>query len=76
MGSLCRLLISVNHAIVAIFNIANMSFNSFSENKILIKISEFTVCATLIQGVSDLEIVGTALKQRNMLLWIRAAIIH
>ena len=41
--SLCRLLIKVNHAIVANFNAANMSFNAICENKILAKISEFTV---------------------------------
>ena len=36
--SLCRL------AIVANFNVANMSFNAILENKILAKISGFTVC--------------------------------
>ena len=33
----------VNHVIVANFNVANMSFNAIRENKILAKISEFTV---------------------------------
>ena len=33
----------VNHVIVAIFNFANMSFKAIRENKILAKISEFTV---------------------------------
>ena len=36
--SICHLLMKVNHVIVA-----NMSFNAFRENKILAKISEFTV---------------------------------
>ena len=36
--SLCRLLIYVNHALVANFNVANMSFNAIRENKILAKI--------------------------------------
>ena len=40
--SLCRLLIYVNHALVANFNVAIMSFNAIRENKILAKISEFT----------------------------------
>ena len=33
----------VNHAIVPIFNVANMYFNAVRENRILAKISEFTV---------------------------------
>ena len=41
---LCHLLMKVNHAIVGIFYVANMSFNAIRENKILAKISEFTVC--------------------------------
>ena len=41
--SQCRLLIQVNHALVTIFNVANISLNSIHENKILAKISEFTV---------------------------------
>ena len=41
--SLCRLLMKVNHVIDAIFYVANMSFNDIRENKILAKISEFTV---------------------------------
>ena len=41
--ALCRLLLQVNHAEVANFNVANMSFNAFRENIILAKISEFTV---------------------------------
>ena len=41
--SFCRFLIQVNHAYVAIFNVANMSFIAIRKNKILAKISEFTV---------------------------------
>ena len=41
--SLCLLLNSVNHALVANFNVANMYLNAIRENKILAKISEFTV---------------------------------
>ena len=41
--SICRLLIYVNHALVANFNVADMSFNAIRENKILMKISELTV---------------------------------
>ena len=41
--SFCRLLILVNHALVVIFNVANMSFNAIRENKILAKISGFIV---------------------------------
>ena len=35
--SLCHLLIYVNHALVAIFNVANMSLKAICENKILAK---------------------------------------
>ena len=41
--SLCCLLILVNHALVGIFNVANISFYAIPENKILAKISAFTV---------------------------------
>ena len=41
--SFCRLLILVNHALVANLNVASMSFNAIRENKILAKISGFTV---------------------------------
>ena len=42
--SLCHLLIKVNHAQVAsYFYVANMSLNAIRDNKILPKISEFTV---------------------------------
>ena len=41
--SLCLLLIQVNHAFVAILTVTNMSFDTIRENKILAKISEFTV---------------------------------
>ena len=41
--SLCHLLMKVNHVKVANFYVANMSFNAICENKILAKISEFTV---------------------------------
>ena len=43
--SFCRLLMKVDHHLVADFNVANMSFNAIRENKILTKISEFTVSA-------------------------------
>ena len=39
----CRLLLQVNHALVVIFHVTNLSFNAIRENKILAKISEFTV---------------------------------
>ena len=39
----CHLLMKVNHVIVANFYVTNMSFNAICENKILAKISEFTV---------------------------------
>ena len=39
----CHLLMKVNHVIVANFLVANMSFKAVRENKILAKISEFTV---------------------------------
>ena len=35
--SFCRYLIQVNHAFVAILNVANMSFDAFRDNKILAK---------------------------------------
>ena len=34
---------SVNHTLVANFNVVNMPFNAIRENKTLAKISEFTV---------------------------------
>ena len=37
------LLISVNHTLVPNFNVKNMCFNAIRKNKILTKISEFTV---------------------------------
>ena len=40
--SLCPLLIYVNQALVTNLDIANKSFNTIRENKILTKISEFT----------------------------------
>ena len=42
MAKSLGLLIQVNHAQVMIFNVANV-FYSISENKILAKISKFTV---------------------------------
>ena len=39
----------VNHATVPIFNVAKMSFNAIRENKILAKISEFTVVQLMAQ---------------------------
>ena len=51
--SLCHLLMYVNHAPVMNFNAPNMSFKAICENKILAKISEFTVyCITLPIAVS------------------------
>ena len=41
--SLCLLLIEVNHALVVKFLRPDMSFNAICENKILAKISGFTV---------------------------------
>ena len=41
--SFCCWLILVNHALIGIFNDANMALNAIPENKILAKISEFTV---------------------------------
>ena len=41
--SLCCLLMYLIHALVANFNVANMSFKAIRENKILVKISGFTV---------------------------------
>ena len=41
--SLGHLLMKVNHVIVANLFVANMSFNTISENEILPKISEWTV---------------------------------
>ena len=40
---LCHLLMKVNHVMIGNFYVANMSFNAIRENKILAKISEFTV---------------------------------
>ena len=42
-GSLCCLLIYVNHALDANINVASMSLNAIHTNKILKIISEFTV---------------------------------
>ena len=41
--SVCHLLMKVYHVIVANFYVANMSLNAIRENKILAKISEFTI---------------------------------
>ena len=38
-------LMYVNHDLVTGFNVANMYFNFIRENKIITKISEFTVCS-------------------------------
>ena len=59
--SLSRLLIQVNHALVArIFSVANMSFNAIRENEILAKVSRFTVLCVLASSAGDLckQIVG------------------
>ena len=42
--SLCRLLIFVNHALVAIFMVANMSFNADRENEIIAKFQKLHDC--------------------------------
>ena len=52
------LLMVVNRALVADFNVTNMSFNAIRENKILAKIPEFRVKMTL-QG--NLEILTSLL---------------
>ena len=44
----------VNHALVANFNVANMSFNAIRENKVLAKVSGFTVIDL---GLDTLKIV-------------------
>ena len=44
--SVCHLLMKVYHVIVANFYVANMSLNAILENKIIAKISEFTVLIT------------------------------
>ena len=41
--SLCRLVIYVLHAIVAFLSVTTMSFNAIRKNKILAKITGFTV---------------------------------
>ena len=41
--SLCPLLVLVNHALVAIFNVASLSFKAIRENKILAKNLGLTV---------------------------------
>ena len=54
---LCHLLMKVNHVIVAIFfYVANMSFNAIRENRILAKISEFTVIQEILD-TNGLQIV-------------------
>ena len=48
----------VNHVLIMNFNVTNMSFNPIHENKILTKISEFTVVIHLcfyMVGGSDLQ---------------------
>ena len=47
--SICHILMKVNHVIVANVHVANMSFNAIRENKILAKISEFTIVQTYIR---------------------------
>ena len=51
--SLCRFLLQVKHALVAIFNVAKMSFKAISENKFLAKISKFTVNDQTNQSFAD-----------------------
>ena len=45
--SLCRLVILVNHALVTNFDVANMYFNAIRENKVIAKISGFTVASSI-----------------------------
>ena len=47
--SLCRLLIKENHALVANFNVSNMSFNALPEFKILAEIVKCTTAMPIIQ---------------------------
>ena len=56
--SRCHLLIKISHVIVTNFNFANMSFNAIHKNKVLAKISEFTVS----RGVLDNKCFGAALQ--------------
>ena len=51
--SLCRLVILVNHALVTNFDVANMSFYAIHENKVLVKISGFTVVSICFTGWSQ-----------------------
>ena len=53
--SLCSLLIYVNHALVANLNVTNMSFNTIRENKILAKITQFTVGLLVSLGLLGLH---------------------
>ena len=50
--SLCYLQLQVNHALVVNFDVVNMSLNAIRENKILTKISEFTVFIMFIHVAS------------------------
>ena len=53
--SLCHLLMKVNYVIVANFYVTNMSFNAIRENKIISKISEFTVVGHVGLGTTWLQ---------------------
>ena len=59
--SLCHLLMKVNHVIVAIFYIANMSFNAIHENKFLTKNSEFTVYENKLFEVTSFWLVESSI---------------
>ena len=58
--SLCHLLLNVNYVIVANFYVANMYFHAICENKILAKISEFTVTASALSSVVCLFVCFTS----------------
>ena len=60
----CHLLMKVNLVIVANFLVANMSFNAVRENKILAKISEFTVSEGRHHDHDGLELRMDALENR------------
>ena len=57
---LFHLVLKVNHVIVVIVYITNMSFNAKCENKIFAKISEFTVMGQLVEqfrlGIVELQV--------------------
>ena len=64
--SLCRLLMKVKRALVAIFTVANMSLNAIGENKILAKISGFTVYQINIQHAVNMIGVAPIMQYTHM----------